>query len=67
MATTALAALDVLFDLGIGCHALCCSGASIYREIDRGTFQKPTKVGFSSRWRLSAERAANAKEVPIAK
>ena len=45
--------LDVLVDLKTVCHALCRSRASIYRDIERGDFPEPLKVGHSSRWRSS--------------
>ena len=60
MADTAPADLDVLVDLKTVCHALSRSRASIYRDIKCGTFPKPSKIGSSSRWRLSELRAVIA-------
>lgn len=49
--------LDVLVDLKTVCSSLCRSRASIYRDIERGAFPRPIKLGHSSRWRLSDLRA----------
>ena len=45
--------LDVLLDLKTVCRSLCRSRASVYRDIERGSFPKPLKIGHSSRWRSS--------------
>lgn len=44
---------DVLVDIKTVCNTLCRSRASIYRDIQRGTFPEPIKLGGSSRWRMS--------------
>ena len=51
------AEIDVLVDLKTVCHALCRSRAGIYRDIERGSFPRPLKIGQSSRWRSSELRA----------
>lgn len=56
----AVSDLDVLVDLKTVCRSLCRSRASIYRDIERGTFPRPIKIGHSSRWRLSDLRAVIA-------
>jgi predicted DNA-binding transcriptional regulator AlpA len=66
MANIATDDLDVLVDLKTVCRALTRSRASIYRDIKRGTFPKPSKVGSSSRWRMSQVRAAIAAASPVA-
>ena len=58
MNTLAIADLDVLVDLKTVCFALSRSRASIYRDINRGAFPKPVKIGSSSRWRVSELKAA---------
>lgn len=40
-----------LVDIKTVCATLCRSRASIYRDIQRGDFPKPIKLGGSSRWR----------------
>ena len=45
--------LDELVDLKTVCRTLKRSRASIYRDIERGTFPQPMKIGSSSRWTLS--------------
>ncbi|WP_457650689.1 helix-turn-helix transcriptional regulator [Profundibacter sp.] len=42
-----------LVDITTVCDTLCRSRASIYRDIKRGNFPKPIKLGNSSRWRVS--------------
>ena len=42
-----------LVDIKTVCETLCRSRASIYRDIGRGDFPAPIKLGHSSRWRLS--------------
>ncbi|WP_170449179.1 helix-turn-helix transcriptional regulator [Ruegeria arenilitoris] len=44
---------DKLVDIRTVCATLCRSRASIYRDIERGEFPKPIKLGHSSRWRMS--------------
>ncbi|MCB1313798.1 MAG: AlpA family phage regulatory protein [Sedimentitalea sp.] len=44
---------DVLLPITAVCAIVARSKASIYRDIDRGTFPKPQKQGRSSRWRRS--------------
>ena len=66
MADIANSDFDVLVDLKTVCPALSRSRASIYRDIERGTFPQPVKVGFSSRWRLSQLRAVIAAASPRA-
>jgi predicted DNA-binding transcriptional regulator AlpA len=44
---------DHFIDINTVCSALCRSRASIYRDIQRGDFPKPIKLGGSSRWRMS--------------
>jgi prophage regulatory protein len=44
---------DKLITIHTICETLCRSRASIYRDIQRGDFPKPIKLGHSSRWRLS--------------
>ncbi|MDB2579293.1 AlpA family phage regulatory protein [Tateyamaria sp.] len=44
---------DQLIDIKTICQTLCRSRASIYRDIQRGDFPKPIKLGSSSRWRMS--------------
>lgn len=44
---------DRLVDIKTVCTTLARSRASIYRDIERGDFPKPIKLGGSSRWRLS--------------
>jgi len=44
---------DRLVDIKIVCASLCRSRASIYRDIQRGDFPEPIKLGGSSRWRMS--------------
>ncbi|CRL12277.1 putative transcriptional regulator [Phaeobacter italicus] len=44
---------DRLVDIKTVCATLARSRASIYRDIERGDFPRPTKLGHSSRWRLS--------------
>ncbi|HDZ39798.1 MAG TPA: AlpA family phage regulatory protein [Marinobacter sp.] len=44
---------DKLVSLKTVCETLCRSKASIYRDISRGDFPKPIKLGGSSRWRAS--------------
>lgn len=55
---------DALIDLKTVCHALSRSRASIYRDIERGGFPAPVKVGHSSRWRSSELRAFIAAASP---
>ena len=45
--------LGKLVDITTVCDTLCRSRASIYRDINRGDFPKPIKLGNSSRWRVS--------------
>jgi predicted DNA-binding transcriptional regulator AlpA len=45
--------LDQLIDIKTVCATLCRSRASIYRDIQRGDFPEPIKLGGSSRWRMS--------------
>lgn len=45
--------LDQLIDIKTVCAILCRSRASIYRDIQRGDFPDPIKLGGSSRWRMS--------------
>ncbi|MDO5632526.1 MAG: AlpA family phage regulatory protein [Paracoccus sp. (in: a-proteobacteria)] len=52
--------IDTLVDLRVVCRALSPSRASIYRDIARGEFPAPLKIGSSSRWRLSDVRAVVA-------
>lgn len=66
MADIATDDLDVLVDLKTVCRSLSRSRASIYRDIARGTFPEPVKVGSSSRWRLSELRAVIAAASPRA-
>jgi prophage regulatory protein len=42
-----------LVDLNTVCAILSRSRASIYRDIKRGAFPGPIKLGHSSRWRMS--------------
>jgi len=44
---------DKLVSIKTVSETLCRSRASIYRDIQRGEFPKPIKLGASSRWRLS--------------
>ncbi|MGP6089507.1 helix-turn-helix transcriptional regulator [Antarctobacter jejuensis] len=44
---------DSLVDIKTVCVTLCRSRASIYRDIQRGNFPEPIKLGGSSRWRMS--------------
>ncbi|WIY27386.1 helix-turn-helix transcriptional regulator [Parasedimentitalea psychrophila] len=44
---------DYLVDIKTVCNTLCRSRASIYRDIQRGEFPSPIKLGGSSRWKLS--------------
>lgn len=44
---------DKLVNIKTVCLVLCRSRASIYRDIERGDFPAPIKLGHSSRWRLS--------------
>lgn len=44
---------DTLVDIKTVSAALCRSRASIYRDIERGDFPAPIKLGHSSRWRMS--------------
>lgn len=44
---------DRLIDLKTVCMILSRSRASIYRDIGRGDFPEPIKLGHSSRWRVS--------------
>ncbi|MEP2890447.1 helix-turn-helix transcriptional regulator [Tateyamaria sp.] len=44
---------DRLVDMKTVCAILCRSRASIYRDIERGDFPAPIKLGHSSRWRQS--------------
>lgn len=44
---------DNLVSIKTVCEVLCRSRASIYRDIDRGAFPAPIKLGHSSRWRMS--------------
>lgn len=44
---------DRLIDIKTVCFLLCRSRASIYRDIERGEFPAPIKLGRSSRWRMS--------------
>ena len=44
---------EVLLPISKVCEILSRSRASIYRDIERGTFPKAQKQGRSSRWRLS--------------
>jgi predicted DNA-binding transcriptional regulator AlpA len=42
-----------LVDIKTVCAVLSRSRASIYRDIERGDFPEPIKLGHSSRWRMS--------------
>ncbi len=44
---------DVLLPIKTVCEIVARSRASIYRDIERGTFPAPKKQGSSSRWRHS--------------
>lgn len=44
---------DSLVDISTVCAVLRRSPASIYRDIKKGEFPKPLKLGGSSRWRQS--------------
>ena len=44
---------DRLVDIKTVSEVLCRSRASIYRDIERGDFPAPIKLGHSSRWRMS--------------
>lgn len=44
---------DRLIDKKTVCFLLSRSPASLYRDIKRGAFPAPTKIGGSSRWKLS--------------
>lgn len=44
---------DTLVDIKTVCATLSRSRASIYRDIKRGAFPDPQKLGRSSRWRMS--------------
>jgi len=44
---------DTLVDIKTVCNTLCRSRASVYRDIKRGGFPEPVKLGGSSRWRMS--------------
>jgi predicted DNA-binding transcriptional regulator AlpA len=44
---------DSLVDINTVSLTLCRSRASIYRDIQRGDFPRPIKLGGSSRWRMS--------------
>mgnify|MGYP000054754936 FL=1 len=44
---------DTFVDIKTVCLTLCRSRASIYRDIQRGDFPAPYKLGGSSRWRMS--------------
>lgn len=57
MADIANTDLDELVDLKTVCRTLKRSRASVYRDIERGTFPEPMKIGSSSRWPLSELRA----------
>ena len=57
-------AIDRLVPIDAVCNALSRSRASIYRDIERGNFPKPYKIGGSSRWPISAVRAAIAAARP---
>ncbi len=48
-----MAPQDILVDIKTVCVTLCRSRASIYRDIQRGDFPEPIKLGGSSRWRMS--------------
>lgn len=53
--------LDVLVGIKTVCCALDRSRASIYRDIERGDFPEPVKIGGSSRWPVSELRARMAR------
>jgi predicted DNA-binding transcriptional regulator AlpA len=57
---------DTLVDLKTVCNTLCRSRASIYRDIKRGDFPEPLKLGGSSRWRLSDLNKIIDPEAPMA-
>lgn len=44
---------DRLIDKKTVCYLLNRSPASLYRDIQRGEFPAPIKLGHSSRWRMS--------------
>jgi len=44
---------DQLVTIKTVCKVLCRSRASVYRDIQRGNFPRPVKLGYSSRWRIS--------------
>lgn len=54
-----------LLDMKEVCRLLSRSPASIYRDITRGAFPRPVKLGGSSRWRLSDVNAIIEKGMPI--
>jgi len=57
---------DTLVDLKTVCATLCRSRASIYRDIQRGDFPEPLKLGGSSRWRVSDLNKIIDPEAPMA-
>ena len=57
---------DTLVDLKTVCNTLSRSRASIYRDIKRGDFPEPIKLGGSSRWRLSDLNKIIDPEAPMA-
>jgi predicted DNA-binding transcriptional regulator AlpA len=57
---------DILVDMKTVSQVLCRSRASIYRDIDRGSFPAPIKLGYSSRWRMSdLEKIVNSGKPPV--
>jgi predicted DNA-binding transcriptional regulator AlpA len=57
---------DRLVDIKTVCFTLSRSRASIYRDINRGDFPKPIKLGGSSRWRVSDLNKAIGSDTRIA-
>ncbi|CAM3871817.1 AlpA family transcriptional regulator [Phaeobacter inhibens] len=57
---------DTLVDIKTVCTTLCRSRASLYRDIQRGDFPEPIKLGGSSRWRMSDLNKIIDPEAPLA-
>lgn len=57
---------DILVDIKTVTEVLCRSRASIYRDIERGDFPAPIKLGHSSRWRMSDLNKIIDPEAPMA-
>ncbi len=57
---------DRLVDIKTVCFTLSRSKASIYRDIQRGSFPEPIKLGGSSRWRVSDLNRIIDPDAPVA-